>query len=137
MEIQTFFLAESIERQADGRRHDVKRAVLTSMSCTDEVKFPCRFTLPGLVVLRRESSSGDAPSSLRFDLIDEDGRPAGLPRRMLAKGVFPAGNRFMYLMVKIDFEFPRPGFYRLDITPDEGQTGAVYHYAIDLVRKEA
>jgi hypothetical protein len=135
MEIQTFFLAETIERKAD-HCHDVRRAALTMVSCTAAASFPTRFTLPALVLLRRESDSSDAPIRLRFDLVDEDGKPAGRPRRWLVEGVFPLGSRFYYVMAKIPFEFPAPGRYRLDITPNEGLEGAVYHYAVDIVPKE-
>ncbi len=130
MEVQTFFLAEKIERH--GRRHDVTNAALAMMECSPETPFPIRFTLPALAVLRRESDSADAPISLRLDLVDEDGRPAGLPRRLLARGVFPAGNRLYYLMANVELEFPRPGVYCLNVTADEGLTGSVYHYNIEI-----
>lgn len=130
MEVQTFLLAEKIEQH--GSRHDVTNAALAMMECSPETPFPLRFSLPGLAVLRRESDSGDAPFSLRLDLVDEDGRPAGLPRGLLARGVFTAGNRLYYLVVKVDLEFPRPGVYRLDVTADEGLAGNVCHYAIEI-----
>jgi hypothetical protein len=103
------------------------------MTCGPETVFPTRFTLPALILLRRENTEGDAPFRLQFDLVDEDGRHAGLPRRMVAQGVFPSGKRFFYLMAKIDFEFPGLGNYSLDITADEGLVGGVYHYGIDMV----
>jgi hypothetical protein len=131
MEIQTFFLAEQITRT--GNRHDVRRAALSRIDCNAEATFPTRFTLPALIVLRRENTSGDTPVSLRFDLVDEDGRLAGLPRGLLAEGVFPDGNRFFYLVAKIPFEFPRPGRYRLDITSDDELEGSLYPYAIDVM----
>ena len=89
-------------------------------------------SLPGLILLRREGTGGETPFTLRLDLVDEDGMPAGKPHRGLVTGVFPAGPRFFALMGKFDFEFPRPGSYRLDITVDEEFAGNVFSYNIDL-----
>ena len=55
-----------------------------------------------------------------------------LTSRGLVNGVFPAGPRYFSLMGNIDFEFPRPGSYRLDITVDEEFAGNVFSYNIDL-----
>jgi hypothetical protein len=51
--------------------------------------------------------------------VDEDGRPAGLPRCGLSEAVFADRNRFLYVVGDILFEFPGPGRYRLDITSDQ------------------
>jgi hypothetical protein len=131
MEIQTFFLAESITRHPDNR-HDVQRAGIAYFECTPQTLFPVRFTLPGLILLRRETTGGEASFTLRLDLVDEDGKPVGKPRRGQIAGVFPAGPRFFTLMGKIDLEFPRPGSYRLDITVDQEFAGNVFSYNIDL-----
>jgi hypothetical protein len=131
MEIQTFFLAEQITHH-ENNRHDVRRAALVFFECTPETSFPVRFTFPGLILLRRENTGDEIPFTLRLDLVDEDGRPVGLPRRGLIQGVFPAGPRFFALTGDIDFEFPKPGSYRLDITVDEELAGNVFCYNIDL-----
>src|SRR5262245_58631511 len=102
MEVQTFFLAEEITRLADNR-HDVRRAAIAYLECTPQSPFPQRFTLVGLILLRRESTGGEAPFTLRFDLVDEDGRPTGLPRRHLLQAIFPAGPRFYILAGQIEF----------------------------------
>lgn len=136
MEIQTFFLAEQITRHGDNR-HDVQRAAVAYFECAPHVQFPVSFTLPGLILLRREGTGSETPFTLRLDLVDEDGKPAGKPCRGLVTGVFPAGPRFYTLMGKIDLEFPRLGSYRLDITVDEEFAGNVFSYDIDLwMRKE-
>jgi hypothetical protein len=135
MEIQTFFLAEQITHTPPNR-HDVQSAAIACMECTPETAFPLRFTLPALMVLRRESRFGDVPIRLRFSLVDEDGKPIGQPCRMVMETVFPDGYRFFKLMAKIDFEFPVPGSYRLDITIDDEPSGNVYSYALDIVRRE-
>jgi hypothetical protein len=131
MEIQTFFLAEKITRS--GNRHDVRCAALSRISCTADAEFPTQFALPALMVLRRESTEGDVPIRLRFDLVDEDGMATGQPHGLFAEGVFPEGNRFFYLATDIPFEFPGPGRYRLDITVDDELDECIYHYAIDLL----
>jgi len=131
MEIQTFFLAEQITRHPDNR-HDVQRAALAFFECTPQTPFPVRFTFPGLILLRRELIDGETPFTLRVDLVDEDGRPVGQPRGSLIEGVFPPGPRFYTLMGKFDFEFPRPGSYRLDISLDDEFAGNVFSYNIDL-----
>lgn len=134
MEIQTFFLAEQITRISVGH-HDVRQAGVSVMSCTPEVQFPTTFTLPALIVLRRENIRGEAPVHLRFDLVDEDGKSAGRPRRWPIQSIFADGSRLHYIMAKIAFEFPKPGFYRLDITSDE-LDGISYSYSIDVVPRE-
>jgi hypothetical protein len=136
MEIQTFFLAEKITRLADNR-HDVQRAAIAFLECTPETPFPVRMTLPGLILLRREGTGGEAPFTLRLDLVDEDGRPTGQPRRGLVNGVFPTGPRYFALVGQIGFEFPKPGNYRLDITVDEELAGNVFSYNIDLWLKRS
>jgi hypothetical protein len=135
MEIQTFFLAEQITRHADNR-HDVQRAAVAYFECTPQTPFPVRFTLPGLILLRREGRSAQTPFTLRLDLVDEDGKPAGQPRHGLIDGTFPAGPRFFLLMGKIDLEFPRPGSYRLDITVDQELAGNVFSYDLDIWIRE-
>ena len=105
------------------------------MKCTSDMNFPIRFKLPGVLLLRRESKFRDVPISMRFDLIDEDGNPAGLPHRFVKEDVFPDGYRFYNYMVHLDFEFPKPGQYRLDITVDEEFAANVYSYDIDIVPK--
>jgi hypothetical protein len=137
MEIQTFFLAEEITR-TELNRHNVRHAAFAFLECTPQTAFPVRLTFPSLMLLRRESSFGETPVSLRFVLVDEDGRQAGQPRGQVVKSVFPDGHRFFSLMGNIDFEFPAPGRYRLDITVDEELAGNVFTYNIDLLpRKDA
>jgi hypothetical protein len=135
MHIQTFLLAKRVTMT--GNNFDVEGACICGMSCTPETEFPIRFTLPALIVLSRENSSGEAPASLQFDLVDEDGMRVGAPRHMICRGVFPDGIWFARLMAKIDFEFPSPGRYRLDIKPDEGQTDEVYQYTITITETPA
>jgi len=132
MEIQTFFLAERINQVSGTSRHDVQFAAVARLECTPNTVFPVRYQLPGLFLLRREISTGTAPFSLLFNLVDEDGQNAGIPCRLLLRSEFPDGYKFFYLKTDITFEFPARGSYRLDITPDEGLTDAVLHYNIEV-----
>ena len=134
MEIQTFFLAEKITRLPDNR-HDVQRAGIVFLECPPGTPFPQRFTFPGFILLRREGIGDEVPFTLRLDLVDEDGRAAGLPRCGRIDGVFPAGPRFYALMGNIDFEFHKPGSYRLDITVDAEFSGKLFSYNIDMLMK--
>jgi hypothetical protein len=134
MEIQTFLLATRVNR-LPGNRYDVEHAGLHSLGFPPESSFPVRIQLPALMVLRREIDSAEAPFSLRFDLVDEDGRSVGQPRHLRAQGVFPAGPRYFYFPTSIAFEFPGPGHYRLDITADEGLTGDIYSYGIEITQR--
>src|ERR1700733_15252708 len=80
MEIQSFLLAERIHKK--GNRFDVENAGLANLDCTPETEFPLRFTVPPLILLRRESIEGNAPFSLRFTLVNEDGEAAGRPNHL-------------------------------------------------------
>jgi hypothetical protein len=135
MEIQTFLLGELITR-AERNRFDVQNAGLHSLGFPPESSFPVQLMIPALMVLRREIASDQAPFSLQFDLVDEDGRSIGQPRRILCRGVFPAGNRFFFFPTQIKFEFPGPGRFRLDITADEGLTGGLFSYGIDVTQTQ-
>jgi hypothetical protein len=130
MEIQTFLLAQTITMR--GNRFDIGQAPIANMTCTAEVEFPTRFTLPAFILLRRDSWAAYAPYTVRLTLVDEDGVAVGRPNDLLWRGHFPAGVWFAQLMAKIDFEFPAPGRYRLELTPDEGLTGQAYHYNISI-----
>ncbi len=131
MEIQSFFLAEQITQITPGR-YDVRRAVVSLMACGPETCFPYRLALPLLAVLRREQTAGELTVSLWFDLVDEDGRSAGLPRRCQTRVTFLDRRRFLYVVGNLDFEFPGPGRYRLDVS-SEDLDGGVYHYALDMM----
>lgn len=135
MEIQAFLLAERIHKK--GNRFDVENAGLANMDCTPETEFPLRFTLPAIILLRRESIEGIAPFSLCFTLVNEDGQATGQPNHLKCRGSFPAGTWFYRLLANISFEFPAPGRYRLDITSDEGLAGDVYQYNISIMELAA
>jgi hypothetical protein len=135
MELQTFLLATKVTRVSDSR-YDVEQAALHHLEFPPESSFPVRFSLPALIVLRREIAAAETPFSLLFDIVDEDGRSVGEPHRLRAQGVFPPGPRFFSWPTLIAFVFPRPGRYRLDITADRGLTGAVYSYDIEITQRE-
>ena len=130
MEIQTFFLAEKITRLPDNR-HDVQRVAIAFLECTPQTPFPVRFTLPGLILLRREGTGGEAPFTLRVTWSTRTAGPPGSPAVGSSRAV-PRRPALFALMGKFDFEFPKPGSYRLDITVDEGLAGNIFSYNIDL-----
>ncbi len=131
MEIQTFLLAMKVTQVARNR-YDVEQAALHCLEFPPESSFPVEFTLPALMLLRRGIGSAEAPFSLLFNLVDEDGRSVGRPNRLRAVGVFPAGPRFFYFPTQIAFAFPGTGCYRLDVTADEEFTGSVTSYNIEI-----
>jgi hypothetical protein len=88
MEIQTFFLAARIDH-VDTTRYVAHHAAIVSLSSSPDTQFPVRLALPALIVLRRQSAAAAAPFTLRFNLVDEDGRAAGQPR--LASPTTPPG----------------------------------------------
>jgi hypothetical protein len=133
MQVQTFLLARKVTMS--GHDFDIAGAGVSSFDANSECVFPTRFTFPAFIMLGRESDVGDVPFTLRLNLVDEDGRNAGQPRQMLVKGMFPNGVSQAKLMAKIDFEFPKIGKYRLDLTADEGLTGEVYHYDIRILER--
>jgi hypothetical protein len=134
MEIQTFFLATKVIRRGP-HRFDVEQAGLHTLEFPPESSFPLHIVFPALMVLRREIASTEAPFSLLFDLVDEDGRSVGQPHRLRVGGVFPAGPRYFHFPTQIAFLFPGPNSYRLDITADEGLTGSVYCYGIEITQR--
>jgi hypothetical protein len=135
MEIQTFFLAERILPGLN--RIDVQTVCMALVDSPPDATFPLRRRIPALVHLRRDSTSGEAPFSLRFDLVDEDGRAIGSPRHLLMQGVLPAeAGRFTSVHLELDFEFPAPGRYRLDVTLEEEFSGNVVSYNLDVTTRE-
>jgi len=91
--------------------------------------------MPYYVLLRREQRMSDTRFSIRFNLVNEDGKKIGQPYNFVAAGVFPNGFRFMSLEGTIEFEFPKIGDYRLDITSDENIFPTKYHYNIEVTEK--
>ena len=130
MEIQSFLLAERVFKR--GQWHDLRGAGIANFDCTPATEFPARHSLAAFILLCRESCDGEAPWTLCFTLVDEDGEPAGQPNHLVFQASFPAGKWTYRLDTTLHFEFPGPGRYRLDITPDEGLAGDVYHYNISV-----
>ena len=87
------------------------------------------------MLLRRNHRNYDEQFSLRFDLVNEDGLPVGLPKEFRHEGVFPSGKRFYQFHGNIKFVIPEPGDYRLDITADEEGNPFVYAYNIEATEK--
>jgi len=137
MEIQTFLLAQTIEK--------VERGISTNYNAANiglhnfyakDGKYPIEFNFPYYMLLKRVICENEEVITLRFNLVDIDGRKTGKPNDVCAEGRFPKGHKFMTVSGKIKFLFPRPGDYRLDITADENKFEGIYSYNIEIGKKE-
>lgn len=138
MEIQSFILCGEIAPTAGGRikMFDGRVLGIRGFFPLSGNGYPLRFTLPFFILLRRDHRAYDEQCSLRFDLVDQDGRPVGQPCGFKVNAVFPAGKRFMHFSGTINFEIPAQGDYRLDITADEEGRPFVYAYNIEATENE-
>ncbi|HWG42960.1 MAG TPA: hypothetical protein VN688_09255 [Gemmataceae bacterium] len=130
MEIQTFFLALEVRQRGPGD-YTAVTACISQFSPPDG-EFPLQVRLPYLMLLRRSSQEQTETFTLRFDLIDEDGRLIGAPSNVQASGSFPADHKSLLLSGHIFFVFPLPGCYRLDITADEEVSAHLYSYDLEI-----
>jgi hypothetical protein len=130
VEIQTFLLAMEVRQRGPGDYTAVTACV--SQFAPRDGGFPFRVRLPYLMLLRRPSTEAGEAITLRFDLIDEDGRRRGSPSGVRAAGAFPAGHKCLLLAGHIAFVFPAPGCYRLDITADEDVSSRLYSYDLEI-----
>jgi hypothetical protein len=130
MEIQTFLLAMEVRQRGPGDYTAVTACV--SQFAPPDGAFPFHARLPYLMLLRRPSTEVGEEISLRFTLIDEDGRRAGAPSGVKAAGAFPAGHKCLLLAGHIAFVFPSPGCYRLDITAGEDGSSHLCSYDLEI-----
>lgn len=100
-------------------------------------RYPLKFPMPFFILLRREHRDYDEQCSLRFDLVDADGRAIGKPVGDKASLVFQKREKFMHFSWTVTFEIPAPGDYRLDITADEEGRPFVYSYNIEATENES
>jgi hypothetical protein len=137
MEIQSFILCGEITPTADGRvrMFDGRVLGIKGFFPLPGNEYPMRFAMPFFILLRRDHKAYDEQCSLRFDLVDQDGHPAGQPSGFKVNAVFPAGKKFMHFSGTINFEIPAQGDYRLDITADEEGRPFVYAYNIEALEK--
>jgi hypothetical protein len=135
MEIQSFILCKEVASAGVGTMFNGHLLGITSLFPTGTGEYPIIGNLKYFMVLRRSHRAYDENFSLRFDLVDEDGRPAGQPTGAKHNAIFPAGARFFQFYGSISFEIPAPGDYRLDITADEEGTPFVYAYNIEATEK--
>lgn len=130
MEIQTFYLAMEIQENAPGNYTTMTSCV--SHFSPGDGRFPCQVRLPYLMLLRRARKDLAETVTLRFNLINQDGRSVGKPSNAQASGRFPAGHKFLALSGHILFAFPAPGDYRLDITANEETSSHLYSYDLEI-----
>lgn len=137
MEIQTFLLAASINEMYPGNGNILNGTHIAADSFfPNNGQFPTEEQIPFLMVLRRQNPDADEPITIRFTLVDADGRPTGRPRDLVVEGVFPKGMKHWKWRGMIPFMFPGPGDYRLDITADENKIPSMYSYCIQVVPKD-
>ncbi len=130
MEVQTFFLGARIRRVTPGVRN-AEHAGAYSFYPLDGT-FPFAFTMAFFILLRRDYEKVAEDFSLRFDLVDEDGRKAGEPWGALIAGRFSPGELFCPFDGRLGFRVARPGVYRLDIRADEQGLASLYSYTIEV-----
>jgi hypothetical protein len=137
MEIQSFILCAGITPTAGGRikMFDGQVMGIRSFFPNPGYNYPVHHPLPFYILLRREHKDYDEQCSLRFDLVDLDGRQVGAPKGEKFKTIFPAGERFLQFTGTVPLELPAPGDYRLDITADEEGRPFVYAYNIEATEK--
>ncbi len=129
MEIQTFLLCEGLDSK-EGRYNGSNIGVHSFFS--KDGSYPLEFSIPYYMLLRRPERESEKEVNLRFNLIDKYGKIVGEPRNINAKGIFPAGHRFMNLYGTIRFSFPRIDDYRLVLTADEDKLPSIYSYDIEV-----
>lgn len=130
MEIQSFLLAREI-RKSEKNEYDASMIGAHNFFPRDG-QYPLKFALPFFMLVRREHAEHEEEITLKFDLIDSDGRNTGSPNNFRARSLFPASHKFMTLTGNMEFYFPCAGDYRLDITADEEKLASVYHYNIQV-----
>ena len=135
MEIQSFVLCSEISASGPEGMVNGHWLGLHSFFPTGS-GYPLIFTMPYFMLLRRDHRAYDEQFSLRFDLVNEDGRPVGEPQGFRHQDVFPSGKRFYQFHGSIKIVIPAPGDYRLDITADEEGNPFVYAYNIEATEKQ-
>ena len=131
MEIQSFILCKQIDKSGAGDMLDGKWVGLRTFFQEKGRSYPLQFTMPYYMLARRQRANTSEQFSLRVDLVDNDGKPAGRPQNFKTAGTFPAGEMFMHFYGSVGFEIPAPGDYRLDITADEEGRPFLYSYNIE------
>jgi len=131
MEIQSFLLCGEVQHVAHSSIYHAQMIGIHSFHSLDGT-YPLRLSSPYYLLLRREQRLGDEQFTVRFDLVDQDGRTAGEPRGHKYLGLFPAGARFYTLHGMVDLVLPAIGDYRLDIVADEESHGSVFPYNIEV-----
>ena len=131
MRIQGFLFARHFERRPDNNYDAQDLSLITPFLDGPPQQFPARVSRQGLVSLWRENTSGSAPARLRFQLVDPTGQPTTYPCPAPFEAEFQDGQWSCHLLVRLDFAFPAPGRYRLDIIPEGDTPDDVFHCWID------
>jgi hypothetical protein len=132
MPIKGFLFARHLERRPDNNYDVLNISLSTPFLDGPPQEFPARVTRECLVHLRRDGNVGNSSVRLRFQLADATGQPTAHPCPAVHEAQFEDGQWTCHVPVKLDFEFPAPGLYHLDIIPEGGNPEEVYRCPIDL-----
>jgi hypothetical protein len=131
MEIQTFVFCSAVRELREGKGFNGELLGVHSFFSKDGT-FPLAVGVPYFMLLRRETRGPDEVVTLRFSLVDMDGKQVGEPKDFEAEEVFTGGHMFMTRYGHVRLVLPGVGDYRLDITADEGKLPFVYHYNLEV-----
>lgn len=133
MEIQTFLIAKEIQPIGNGAYNAQLIGLHNFFPINNQ--YPFEFTVPFYLLMRRENDKQEEVVTLRFNLLNSDGRYAGEPKDLYAEGIFPKNHNFMPVAGTIKFVVPAAGDYRLDIVADENKMDSLYSYNLEIRRK--
>jgi hypothetical protein len=136
MEIQCFMLCAALSKVGAEAVYDAHMIGMHSFFSRDGT-FPLQFDTPYFMLLRRDTRELEQQFSLRFDLVDQDGRCVGEPNNARHNGVLPAGHRFYVLSGMMRLVFPGIGDFRIDVTADEDGLLSVFPYAVEVTERPA
>jgi hypothetical protein len=130
MEIQSFILCKNLTSGGVGTTLNAEWVGIATFYPDDGDFYPVGTIKYFYMLLRRNHTDYEEEFSLRFDLVDADGNPAGKPAGQKTRNKFPKGEKFFQVAGRIYLDIPAPGDYRLDITADEEGRPSVYAYNI-------
>jgi hypothetical protein len=89
------------------------------------------------MLLIRDNSDAEEAGSVRTRLRTRAGAAVAGPHNKVVGFTFPAEFRFTLVNGTIQFQFPAPGYYRLEVTADANEAPAEYTYEFLIVASAA
>jgi len=123
MEIQSFILCAGITPTAGGRikMFDGQVMGIRSFFPNPGINYPLRHPMPFFILLRREHKDYDEQCSLRFDLVDQDGKHIVPPLSGVVTIAMPDGQatETMNFVVNMQgLKIEKPGTLSIDLAVD-------------------